>query len=166
MVQQWRRFLQCPDNKTSLIHFLIREQTNQENVAQIPEIKELLVTGNEKYWKIAKKGKEEVLDLEVHHEVADTWLEFHAAHAAECGKKASILSSKDTDVFLICLAYSDTIDVPIFQKTGLRIRTQSVDTSKEARICGAGVAGLFWDSKHSLVAALLALLLDMGRLVD
>lgn len=59
---------------------------------------------------------------------ADGRLLLHAARASKEGNKAIIISSEDTDDFVICLAFHREIGVPIFmqctitQKTWRRIK--------------------------------------------
>ena len=53
-----------------------------------------------------------VEELNSTQEEADTRLILHAAHAAKSGYKAVAVASKDTDVFLFCLAFNCFIRHP------------------------------------------------------
>ena len=53
--------------------------------------------------------------LSSNKEDEDTQLVFHAFHLAKQPFKAIIVSSEETDVRLLCLAFSNIINVPIFQ---------------------------------------------------
>ena len=53
-------------------------------------------------------------------EEADERMLLHAAHAVKDGYSSIIISSEDTYVYVLCLAFSDTIEVPLFHKCTTR----------------------------------------------
>ena len=57
-------------------------------------------------------------ELQSTQEEADTRLPLHARHAARTGSKAVIVTSEDTDVMLLCLAFQK--DVPSIRSVGHR----------------------------------------------
>ena len=59
---------------------------------------------------------DEVEELMSEDEEADERLLLHAAHAVKDGYSSIIISSEDTYVYVLCLAFSDTIEVPLFHK--------------------------------------------------
>ena len=61
---------------------------------------------------------EEVPALESQHEEADGRMLLHAAHASTEGFPAVVICAEDTDVFILCLAFNDQIDAPLFKKCG------------------------------------------------
>ena len=122
LVRQWRAFLRQMNNKSSLIEFLVQEWKNKKYTNKIPG-KDLYVTHLEKCWKISENHCEEVPELMSKHEEADGRLLLHAAHAAAAGHSAVIICSEDTDVFVLCLSFSEQIGVPLFQKCGTQTRT-------------------------------------------
>ena len=69
-------------------------------------------------------------ELQSTQEEADTRFLLHALHAARTGSKAVIVTSEDTDVMLLCLAFQKDIHCPIYQKCGIQNRTRFVDISK------------------------------------
>lgn len=55
---------------------------------------------------------------------------FHAAHAVKQAYASIIITSEDTDVFLLCLAFSDQIAAPIYMKCGTKNRVRFNDIQK------------------------------------
>ena len=117
LVRQWRAFLKQGNNKSSLIEFLVQEWQTAKYTDKLPG-KDLFVTHLEKCWKINGNHCEEVPELTSRHEEADGRLLLHAAHAAAAGYSAVVICSEDTDVFVLCLAFSQQIGVPLFQRCG------------------------------------------------
>ena len=56
------------------------------------------------------------LGLQSNQEEADTRILLHAAHAAEEGDSAVVITADDTDVLVLCLAFSADISCPLLQK--------------------------------------------------
>ena len=65
---------------------------------------------------ISKDSSEEMPDLHCLQEEADKCLLLHATHVVSEGYKAVVISSEDTDVFILCLVFSDNIAVLLSQK--------------------------------------------------
>lgn len=63
----------------------------------------------------------------------------HAAHGAEEGCSAVVVAADDTDVLVLCLAFSDDISCPIFQKYGTKNRVRYLDITKLCQGLGDGV---------------------------
>ena len=59
---------------------------------------------------------DEVEELMSKNEEADERMLLHAAHAVKDGYSSIIISSEDTYVYVLYLAFSGTIGVPLFQK--------------------------------------------------
>ena len=99
----------------------------------------LYATHLDKCWKITSDMCEEVPALESQHEEADGRMLLHAAHALAEGFPAVVICAEDTDVFILCLAFNDQIDAPLFKKCGTRNRTRLVDITKVAASIGSKV---------------------------
>ena len=81
----------------------------------------------------SKKEKE----LISKQEEADTRLLLHVQHAAnEQRYRSIIVSSEDTDVRILCLAFSFSIDVPIYQRCVSQLNARYVDIGKIVHIIG------------------------------
>jgi len=126
LVRQWRAFLKQVNNKSSLIEFLVQEWQTAKYTDKLPG-KVLFVTRIERCWNINGNHREEVSELMSRHEEADGRLLIHAAHAAAAGHSAVVICSEDTDVFVLCLALSEQIGVPLFQRCGTQTRTRLID---------------------------------------
>ena len=55
------------------------------------------------------------------------------------GYDAVVVSSEDTDVFALLLAFSNSIDASLFQKCGTQTRTRLIDISKLVATIGEDV---------------------------
>ena len=114
-IQQWRKFLCSSFNKTSLIKFLVGEWKLQRYRCMLQD-KALYVTCEETCFKMTADEWVDVTELQSTQEEADTCLLLHALHAARTGSKAVIVTSEDTNVMLLCLAFQNDISCPIYQK--------------------------------------------------
>ena len=77
---------------------------------------------------------DEVEELMSENEEADGRMLLHAAHAVKYGYSSIIITSEDTYVYVLCLAFSDTIGVPLFQKCRTQTHTRLIDIR---HICSA-----------------------------
>ena len=101
------------------------------------EDKELHVTCGNQCYKITAERTEEEEELRSEQEEADTRLLLHAQHAVnEQRYKSIIISSEDTDVRILCLAFSFSIDVPIYQCFVSQLYAWYVDMGKIAHVIG------------------------------
>jgi hypothetical protein len=138
IVRQWRKFLEQTSNKTALIFYLVAEWKKPQHSERLKN-KILYVTCEEKCFKITYDSNQEILDLSSTHEEADGRLLLHANHAAKEGCKAILISSGDTDVLILCLAFQDFIKAPLFQKSSNTSRTKILDIRKIAHNVGNDV---------------------------
>ena len=74
----------------------------------------LYVTCEETCFKMTADEWMEVAELQSTQEEVDTCLLLQALHAARTGSKAVILTSEDTDVRLLRLAFQKDIPCPIY----------------------------------------------------
>ncbi|KAJ8387590.1 hypothetical protein AAFF_G00152860 [Aldrovandia affinis] len=87
--------------------------------------KQLYVTSEESCLHITKDQWAEVASLQSNQEEADTRMILNAAHAAEEGYSAVVVTADDTDVLLLCLAFYANISCPLFQNCGTKNRVRS-----------------------------------------
>ena len=79
-------------------------------------------------------------ELESTQEEADTWMLLHKA-----GYKAVVITAKDTDVFVLCLAFNKDTPFPVYQKCGTQTRKRFLDIDKLTRSMGGNVCdALVW----------------------
>ena len=96
LIKQWRKFLSQMKNKTTLIRFLVEEWQTEQYVQRIHrDGKELYVT--------CEAISVQVPELCSCQEEADTRLLLHPAHAGQNGYDYVVISSEDTDVFVLLL---------------------------------------------------------------
>ena len=129
-VQPWRKFLSNSANKANLIRFLVAEW-------KTPKLREKL---NDKQLYVA--SEETCLNItndQSNQEEADTRILLHAAHAPEEGYRAVVVTADDTDVMVLCLAFSPDISCPLFQKCGTKNRVRYIDINKLRHGLGDGV---------------------------
>ncbi|KAL7386837.1 hypothetical protein ABVT39_014532 [Epinephelus coioides] len=124
-IQQWRRFLRSSANKTNPISFLVVELKTPKLRHKLND-KQVYIASEESCLHITKDHWAEVECLQSNQEEADTRIILHAAHAAKEGYSAVVVAADDTDVLVLCLAFSADISCPLFQKnmeqrTGLGI---------------------------------------------
>ncbi|KAJ8414978.1 hypothetical protein AAFF_G00025010 [Aldrovandia affinis] len=128
-IQQWRKFLSSSANKANLIRFLVAEWKTPKLRERLNE-KQLYVASEESCLHITKDQWAEVAGLQSNQEEADTRMILHAAHAAEEGYSAVVVTADDTDVLLLCLAFSADISCPLFQNCGMKNRVRYLDITK------------------------------------
>ena len=76
-------------------------------------------------------------ELRSEQEEADTGLLLHVQHAANEQRYGTIIvSSEDKDVRILCLAFSFSIDVPIYQRCVSQLNARYVDIGKIAHDIG------------------------------
>ena len=98
-------------DKTSLIKFLIQEWRTEKHLEKLGHLhKVVFVTCEEKCFRFSVGRCREVPELQCVQEEADGRLLLHASHTAEAGYEAVMISSNDTDVFVLnmvfCVSYN------------------------------------------------------------
>ena len=137
-IPHWRKFLSSSANKTNLIRFLTAELKTPKLRHKL-EDKQLYVASGKSCLLITKDQWAEVAGLQSNQEEADTRIILHAAHAAKEGYSAVVVAAEDTDVLLLCLAFSANVSSPIFQKCGTKNRVRYLDITKLRQGLGEGV---------------------------
>ena len=142
-IQQWRKFLSSSANKANLIRFLVAEWKTPKLREKLND-KKLYVASEETCLHITNDQWAEVAELQSNQEEADTRIILHAAHAAGVGYSAVVVTADDTDVIVLCLAFSPDISCPLFQKCGTNNRVRYIDINKLRQ-------GLIYDVCNSLI---------------
>ena len=137
-IQQWRKFLGSSANKANLIRFLVAEWKTP-NLREKLNDKQLYVASKETCMHINNDLWAEVAGLSSNQEEADIRIILHAGHAAEEGYRAVVVTAEDTDVMVLCLAFSPAVSCPLFQKCGTKNRVRYIDINKLRHGLGDGV---------------------------
>ena len=95
--------------------------------------KVLYVTSEERCRKITGETGEEVPDLCSSQEEADTRL---LLHAAQNGHQTVVITSEDTDVLVLLLAFSRALNTNFLQKCGSSTHMKLIDIKKIATVLG------------------------------
>ena len=139
-IKQWRKFLAQESNKVSLIKFLVQEWSSEKYLERLGRLhKVLFITSEEKCFRFSAVRCREVPELQCVQEEADGRLLLHTSHAAEAGYEAVMISSNDTDVLVLNIAFCNAIKAPMYQKSGTGTRTQLIDIGKVASSLGPSV---------------------------
>lgn len=126
IIRQWKKFLSQNCNKTILITYLVKEWRTRKFTDKLNG-KVLFVNCEETCYKISSDSTTEVPELNSSQEEADGRLLLHANNAAAAGYQAVVISSVDTDVFILCLHFQKYIKASLFQKCGNKNRTKLLD---------------------------------------
>ncbi|KAJ8367500.1 hypothetical protein AAFF_G00317230 [Aldrovandia affinis] len=98
--------------------------------------KQLYIASEESCLHITKDQWAEVASLQSNQEEADTRMILNAAHATEEGYSAVVVTADDTDVLLLCLAFSADISCPLLQNCGTKNRVRYLDITKLRQALG------------------------------
>ena len=101
-IKQWAMLLSSSENKNTLVRFTVAEW-KKENYRLTIGSKSIFVTDGEKVFKINEDTVIAIPKLQSKREEADTRMMLHAQHASQHFQKI-LISSPDTDVFIICLS--------------------------------------------------------------
>ena len=101
-IKQWAMFLSSNENKNALVRFIVGV-CKKENYRLTIGSKSIFVTDGEKVFKINEDTVIAIPKLQSKREEADTRMMLHAQHASQHFQKI-LISSPDTDVFIICLS--------------------------------------------------------------
>ena len=100
--------------------------------------KQLYVASEEFCLHISNDQWVNVTGLQSNLEEADTRIILHAAHATAKGYVCVVVTTDDTDVSVLCLAFSADISCPLFQKCGTKNRVRYIDITKLCHTLGDG----------------------------
>ena len=125
-------------NKANLIRFLVAEWKIPKMREKMND-KQLYVASEETCLHITNDRWADVACLQANQEEVDTRIISHAAHASAEGYRAVVVTAYNTDVMVLCLAFSAGISYPLFQKCGTNNRVRYIDIPKLRHVLGYGV---------------------------
>ena len=129
-IKQWGSFLSCIENKNYLVEFFVSRWKNAESQLKIGQ-KPFYVPSRLNVYKINNAVIKRVLQLQSNHEETDTQILPHAKHASLIYSKV-LISSPDTDVFIICLSVNTRIAANLYFLSGFKSYRRIIDVSKVA----------------------------------
>ena len=125
-IRNWRRLLTCTVTKNKVTKFLAdswQEPSRREKLGD----KTMLVASQELCFKLTASTYEEVDILANTQEEADTCLFLHAQHAALT--HSLVIMADDTDVFIISLGLSSSINCKMYIRLGTKSHVRMIDIS-------------------------------------
>ena len=111
-----------------LVEFFVSQWKNAESRLKIGQ-KPFYVTSRSDVYKINDAVVERVLQLQSNHEEADTRMLLYAKQTSLTYPKV-LISSPDTDVFIICLSVHTRIAANLYFLTGVKSSRRIIDVSK------------------------------------
>ena len=88
----------------------MENETNRERLAQ----ETIFVTAEDHCYEVSSIGSTTKEELGSTQEESDTRVLLHAAYAAKAGYRAVVITSEDTDVLVLSLAFKGFIPCPMF----------------------------------------------------
>ena len=129
-IKQWGLFLSSGKNKNALVKFICSEWKKANYLNKISS-KDLFVTDGESVYHLSESLCSLVEELTSNHEEADTRMVLHAKHASQTSQQV-LISSPDTDVFVICLGMQHLINANMFFLTGVKNSRRIIDITAVA----------------------------------
>ena len=122
-IKQWNQLLSSGDFKNKLVSFLVQEWKSNKRFL---DAKALFVTTGTETYKITTTSCRLVAELASNHEETDTRMLLHAKHASSTYNDI-IISTPDTDVFMIALSKLADIDAHLYMLTGTNDNRRLID---------------------------------------
>lgn len=97
------------------------------------------MTCNDRCYQITSSDSQHILALKSTHENEDGRIFMHVAYSATHRYNSELISSDDTDVFVMCLTFHADILAKLFQTCGTKARTNFLDVEKIAKSVGTNV---------------------------
>ena len=91
-----------------MIKFIVEEWQNEKHGEGLAG-KTIFVTTEDHYYEVSSIGTTTREELRSTQEEANTRVSFHAAHTASAVYRAVVITSEDTDVFVLSLAFKGFI---------------------------------------------------------
>jgi hypothetical protein len=124
MVTNWKQFIDLPDNKSNLSHFLSEQLMVK---AQAFEHYEVIVGGGfEEVDEVRSSTGHDVSCLQSTHEEADTRIILHAIHAQHQDFERLVVVCHDTDVLVLLIHFAEQLSKEIWFKTGTAKKTRLI----------------------------------------
>ena len=122
-INQWNQLLSSGEFKNKLIRFIVNEWGRQSHLVGS---KILFATVDDETYMITSESFNVVDELRSDHQEADTRLLLHAKHAILTYGKI-VISTPDTDVFMIALSKSTVINANLYILTGTKDKRRLID---------------------------------------
>ena len=120
-IKSWKNFLALPCNKTEIVKFLVSFWKKPECTAKLGQ-RVLYVTQEEECWELTSSSIDIVPELRCSHEEADTRIILHAKHT----ESPFIVHADDTDVLLLLVGHSNSLNRVVYMKMGRGLKTRIV----------------------------------------
>lgn len=120
-IKSWKNFLGLSCNKVQVVKFLISFCKRPECTVKLGQ-RLLYVTQEEEGWKLTSSSVDIVPELRCSHEEADTRIVLHAKHS-QC---PFIVHADDTDVLVLLLGHSTTLNRIGYMKMGKGLKTRII----------------------------------------
>jgi len=144
--QDWKSFLQNSGNKTQLTQFLLSEWNTSQYAKHLKDRKLLFVNMQTCYCLSSNDGVNvtcvEVPELYSTHDEADTRLVLHCLYADRSCKEPHtiVISSPDTDVFVLLLYYCREVTNLLLFQTGSGNKRRLIDVKEVLAAVGNDLA--------------------------
>jgi len=137
--QQWGKYISNPSNKSNLARFLSEAWTSKAQT-HLKADQQLVLAGGfkagEECYRITCQGKEPQEKLCSSQEEADTRMLLHAYHASRSHQRI-IVWSPDTDVFVLCLHFFESLEIhQLWFHTGVQSKSRYIPVHEIAETIG------------------------------
>ena len=150
-IHQWRKFLSNCKDKSLLIKFIAEEWQNERHRERLAG-KTIFVATEDHCYEVSSIGMKTREELRSTQEEADNRVFLHGPHAAAAGYRAVVITSHDTDVFVLLLTFKGFISCPVFVKCSPQTRTVYTDVSRIVRMLGSELCRSLPGLRPSLAA--------------
>ena len=136
--RHWKSFLNCNENKRSLIRFLLKEWESDKYAKKLRN-REVFFVCEEECTLLYSDSDESTIavpfpDLNSSQEEADTRIILHCQYASrQSNCETIVVRSPGTDVFLLLLSFSDTIGKTLIFYTGCGNNRRQINVSQIAK---------------------------------
>ena len=132
-IHQWWKFLSNSTDKSLVIKFIAEECQNERHREKLAG-KTIFVTTEDYCNEDSSIGMTARQELRSTQEEANTRVFLHGPHAAASGYRAVVITSDDTDVFVLFLTFKGFISCPVFVKHRQQTRAVYMDESRNVRM--------------------------------
>jgi len=122
-IKQWNLVLSSNSNKNKLTQFIVNEWKSLGNLLGSTT---LYATHLQEVFRITKNTTEKIHELTSNHQEADTRILLHARHAS-LSYEEIVVSTPDTDVFLIMLSLISDMNIRLYMLTGTGSKRRIID---------------------------------------
>jgi len=122
-IKQWNLVLSSNSNKNKLTQFIVNEWKSLGNLLGSTT---LYATHLQEVFRITKNTTEKIHEITSNHQEADTRILLHARHAS-LSYEEIVVSTPDTDVFLIMLSLISDMNIRLYMLTGTGSKRRIID---------------------------------------